>query len=225
MKSGKTKDLYLNDDGTYTFFLKDDATGKDGVFDPGENQVGLSIPGLGRESLRLTTYFFKLLEREDVPTCFVKSDLDNVSMTVEYAELFGNGLEFICRRLAGGSFLRRYGEYSKKGDYLNFLVEVTLKNDASGDPLITCDSLVELGIMSLHTYEKCKTLTKRATKIITKDLASMGLDLADIKFEFGKVGKNIVMIDEISAGSMRVYKQGRLLPPMELAKILLDKET
>ncbi|MCL2038225.1 phosphoribosylaminoimidazolesuccinocarboxamide synthase, partial [Candidatus Saccharibacteria bacterium] len=55
--SGKTKDVFENDDGQYVLKLKDDATGKDGVFDPGENSVALSIEGLGRGSLKLSKYF------------------------------------------------------------------------------------------------------------------------------------------------------------------------
>ena len=38
---GKTKDVYSLENGNVMLKFKDDCTGKDGVFDPGENSVGL----------------------------------------------------------------------------------------------------------------------------------------------------------------------------------------
>ena len=43
--TGKTKNVYALDNGNYLLKFKDDCTGKDGVFDPGENSVGLTIEG------------------------------------------------------------------------------------------------------------------------------------------------------------------------------------
>jgi len=236
---GKTKNVYENVDGTITLKLKDDATGKDGVFDPGENTVGLSIDGLGRESLRLSAYYFELLAARGIPTHYISHDLDEVSMTVRPAKIFGRGVEFVCRAKADGSFVRRYGAYVKKGDDLPLLVEVTLKDDAGADPPITRDALVALGIMTVEEYDACVNLTQEITKIIAEDLAKKGLTLYDIKYEFGKMssadienglhGKNkfvancdVFVMDEFSAGVMRVYKNGVIVPPMELAKLVLN---
>ena len=213
--------MYDNTDGTYTLKLKDDATGKDGVFDPGENSVALSIEGLGRESLRLSKYYFEKLADRGIPTHYIDCDIKEVSMRVRPAEAFGGGLEFVCRRKAVGSFIKRYGTYVEPGADLNYLVEVTLKDDAKGDPLITKDSLVTLGIMSADEYETCKALTKEITRILAEDIAGAGMELYDIKFEFGRSGDQILLIDEISGGCMRVYKDGEALHPMELTKSIL----
>ena len=218
---GKTKDVYENPDGSYTLKLKDDATGKDGVFDPGENAVGLSIAGLGRESLRLTAYFFEKLAARGVPTHYLGCDIENAAMRVRPARVFGQGLEFICRLRASGSFIRRYGSYARPGDDLGFLVEATLKDDDRGDPPITQDALVALKIMSTQEFETCKALTKSIAGLIAEDLAAKGLELWDLKFEFGKAGDNILLIDEISGGCMRVYKNGEPVHPMELTKFIL----
>ena len=219
---GKTKDVYENPDGTYALKLKDDATGRDGVFDPGENTVGLSIAGLGRESLRLTRYYFEKLTKAGVPTHFIACDLDAVTMQVKPAKIFGKGLEFICRAVADGSFVRRYGAYVEPGQDLDYLVEVTLKDDDRGDPLITKDALTQLGILSTADYETCHTLTRTITKRIAEDLAVKGLKLHDIKFEFGRSEDGeIMLIDEISGGCMRVYKDGTAVAPMELTKYIL----
>ena len=218
---GKTKNVYENSDGTYTLKLKDDATGKDGVFDPGENTVGLNIAGLGRESLKLTKYFFEKLIEEGIPTHYLGCNIEDVTMQVKPAEFFGNGLEFICRRRAGGSFIKRFGTYIDAGADLDYLVEVTLKDDTRQDPPVTKDILETLQIMTAEEYETCKSLTKAITKKIAADLNAKGMELQDIKFEFGKNDGEVLLIDEISGGCMRVYKDGDLLHPMDLTKFIL----
>ena len=220
MYIGKTKNVYDLGDGTYCLRLKDDATGKDGVFDPGENSVGLSIKGLGRESLRLSAYFFELLSSHGISTHYLSHDIDEVSMRVTAAKIFGKGLEFVCRLVADGSFVKRYEAYTYIGQKLDALVEVTLKDDNKKDPPITKDVLLELGIMTEAEYNKCKELTKKIAKIIENDLTSKGLVLHDIKFEFGKTNDGIILIDEISAGCMRVYKDGAKVEPMALSRFL-----
>ena len=220
---GKTKDLYDNGDGSYTLKFKDDATGKDGVFDPGENQVGLSIAGLGRESLKITKYFFERLSVQGVPMHYLGCDLDEATMRVRPVQHFGQGLEFVCRATAGGSFIRRYGAYAQPGQDLDYLVEVTLKDDERKDPPITKDALVTLGILTEAEFETCKALTKQIAKTIQADLAQKGLELSDMKVEFGRAGDEILLIDEISAGCLRVFRDGELVAPMELAKLILGE--
>jgi len=221
---GKTKDLFDNGDGSYTLKVKDDATGKDGVFDPGENQVGLSIEGLGRASLRITKYFYEMLAAQGVPTHLISCDIDEVTMRVRPAKYFGNGLEFVCRVTAGGSFIRRYGAYATPGQNLGYLVEVTLKDDERKDPPITKDALAVLGIMNEEEFETCKALTKKIAQILQQDLAQKGLVLADMKFEFGRAScGEILLMDEISAGCMRVFKNGEIVEPMQLTKLILGE--
>ena len=218
---GKTKNVYDLGDGTFCLTLKDDATGRAGVFDPGENTVGLSIKGLGRESLRLSVYFFELLNSHGINTHYISHDINKVSMKVISAKLFGKGLEFVCRLVADGSFVKRYKTYVSTGKELDALVEITLKDDNKEDPPITKDILLELDIMTEAEYNECKDLTKKIARIIEKDLASKGLALHDIKFEFGKAMSGIVLIDEISAGCMRVYMDGMEVEPMALSGLVL----
>lgn len=213
---GKTKDVFANADGTYTLRLKDDATGKNGVFDPGENAVGLQIDGFGRASLQLSKYYFEKLTAAGIAHHYIGSDLTAATMTVRPAAVFGQGVEFICRRRAAGSFLRRYGAYASFGTELDYFVEATLKDDERLDPPIAKEALCLLGIMREEEYERCAALTRRITKIIEGDLEKRGLALYDIKFEFGKCGADIVLIDEISGGCMRVYRDGDAVQPMDL---------
>lgn len=221
---GKTKDVYKKEDGNVILKFKDDLTGEDGVFDPGANTVGLTIEGAGQSGLRMTSYFFEKLNKMDIPTHYIESNVDDVSMTVKDAEMFGNGLEVICRYKAVGSFLRRYGAYCKEGQPLDAFVEVTIKDDEREDPPISADALDMLGILSKEDYSILKNLTIKISNIIKDELAEKNLELYDIKLEFGrdKTTGKIMLIDEISGGNMRVYSEKKNIQPMELEKLLFQ---
>ena len=217
---GKTKDVYALDNGNYLLKFKDDCTGKDGKFYPGENAVGLTIDGVGDVNLRMSVYYFEMLNKAGIKTHYVSYDVNNTTMEVLPGKVFGKGLEVICRYKAVGSFLRRYGDYIEEGADLDSYVEMTLKNDAKGDPLITKDGLVALGIMTEKQYEETKLMTQKITRIVADDLKAKGLDLYDIKFEFGYDAEGKVMlIDEIASGNMRVYKDGEYIDPMTLSEL------
>lgn len=222
VNKGKTKDVYKLENGNYLLKFKDDVTGEDGVFDPGANKVGLTIEGAGRSALKLSKHFFELLEEKGIPTHYIDADVEEATMTVKPAKVFGNGLEMICRYRAVGSFLRRYGMYAKEGQPLDALVEVTIKDDKRNDPLITEDALCMLGILTHDEYETLKELTIKISNIIKEELAKKGIELYDIKLEFGKIGDEIVLIDEISGGNMRAYKDGKYIEPLELEKLILN---
>jgi len=217
---GKTKDVYDNGDGNFLLQFKDDVTGTDGKFDPGANTVGLTIEGVSKSCVRLTGFFFKKIEAAGIPTHYVSSDVEKAQMIVRPATIFGKGVEVICRLKAVGSFLKRFGDYCTAEQDLDFLVETTLKDDERGDPPITKDQLDMLGILAADEYEILKDLTKKITGIIKDELAKKGAELYDIKFEFGKVDGKITLIDEISGGSMRVYKDGKFVEPLELPAVL-----
>ena len=218
--TGKTKNVYALDNGNYLLKFKDDCTGKDGVFDPGENSVGLTIEGVGDVNLRMSIYFFEKINAAGIKTHYVSADLANTTMEVLPAKVFGNGLEVICRERAVGSFIRRYGALIESGAKLPSYVETTLKDDEKGDPLITKDALVAIGVMTEQQYEDLKDMTQKITKIVADDLAEKGLELYDIKFEFGYAPDGSVMlIDEVASGNMRVYKDGEYIDPMTLNKL------
>ena len=222
--TGKTKHVYSLENGNYLLKFKDDCTGKDGVFDPGENSVGLTIEGVGDVNLRMSVYFFEKVNAAGIKTHFVSADLKNTTMEVLPAKVFGKGLEVICREKAVGSFFRRYGEYIEEGADLDFYVEMTFKNDAKGDPLVTKDGLIALGVMSAKQYDDIKDMTKKITKIVSDDMKAKGLVLYDIKFEFGYAPDGSVMlIDEIASGNMRVYKDGKYIDPMTLSELFFAK--
>ena len=218
--TGKTKDVYKLDNGNCLLKFKDDCTGKDGVFDPGENAVGLTIEGVGDVNLRMSIYFFEKINAAGIRTHYVSADLEDTTMEVLPAKVFGKGLEVICRNKAVGSFIRRYGALIESGADLPSYVETTLKDDEKGDPLITKDALVAIGVMTDAQYEDLKAMTQQITKIVADDLAAKGMELYDIKFEFGYDPQGRVMlIDEVASGNMRVYKNGEYVDPMTLNEL------
>lgn len=222
--TGKTKDVFALEDGNYLLKFKDDCTGKDGVFDPGENSVGLTIEGVGDVNLRMSVYFFEKLNAAGIRTHFISANMADTTMEVLPAKVFGHGLEVICRNKAVGSFIRRYGEYIEEGADLPSYVEMTFKNDAKGDPLVTKEGLVVLGIMNERQYDEIAEMTRRITKVVADDMLEKGLVLYDIKFEFGYDAEGKVMlIDEIASGNMRVYKDGKYIEPMTLSKLFFQK--
>ena len=221
---GKTKDVYTLDNGNVMLKFKDDCTGKDGVFDPGENTVGLKIDGIGKANLETSIHFFELLKEKGIKTHYVSANIDDATMEVLPGKVFGKGLEVICRLVATGSFIRRYGAYIEDGTPMEGgYVETTLKDDEKCDPLITKDALAALGIMSEEMYDSMKEQTLKITKIVADDLATKGLKLYDIKFEFGYNNDEVILIDEIASGNMRVYKDDKIVEPVELTKIILEK--
>ena len=222
--TGKTKNVYALEDGNYLLKFKDDVTGENGVFDPGANTVGLTLEGAGRAGLSLTKHFFEILKEKGIPTHYIDANIDEATMTVKPATVFGKGLEVICRYRAVGSFLRRYGLYAEEGQPLDAFVEVTLKDDDRQDPPISEDALDMLGVLSKAEYAVLKDLTKQIGDVVKADLALKGIELYDIKFEFGRVGedKQIVLIDEISGGNMRAYKDGEYIEPLKLEQLMLE---
>lgn len=222
---GKTKDVYQDENGQTVLYFKDDMTGKDGVFDPGENQVGLKVEGSGKAGLQMTSFFFEKLNAANIPTHFVDSDVEKREMRVKKITVFGEGLEVICRFKAVGSFIRRYGDYIEEGAELPAYVELTLKDDDRQDPFITKEALEVLNILNADEYKEIVDLTVKISEVIKEELAQKNLDLYDIKLEFGRDQETgeVLLIDEISGGNMRVYKDGEYIEPLKLNGYMFDK--
>ncbi len=97
---------------------------------------------------------------------------------------------------------------------------MTFKNDEKGDPLVTKDVLVALDVMSAEQYDAVKQMTQDITRVVADEMADRGLELYDIKFEFGyDANGEVILIDEIASGNMRVYKNGEYIAPLELNKL------
>ena len=232
IKEGKTKSVYLLDNGNILLKFKDSVTGHiaTGEHDPGGNQVVGEIKGVGLGGLKITKYYFELLKKKlpKIKTHYIESDLKEGTMTVVPATLFGKGIEVVIRFIATGSFIKRYGEYINNGDSLvktingkkKALIEFTLKDDGRDDPPITKTTLLYLGLLTKKEIKEIKDMSQKIAFMILKDLKEKKLDLYDIKFEFArnKKTKKVMLVDEISGGIMRVYKDDKKLDYIELGK-------
>ena len=138
--TGKTKNVYKLDNGNYMLLFRMTAPAKT-VCSIRANTVGLTIKGVGCANLRMTKFFFEELAARGIKTHYVSADIENCTMEVKPAKMFGDGLEVICRYRAVGSFYRRYRAYVKEAAELPAYVECTLKDDALGDPLVTGEGL------------------------------------------------------------------------------------
>ncbi|MCL2433407.1 MAG: phosphoribosylaminoimidazolesuccinocarboxamide synthase [Clostridia bacterium] len=219
---GKTKDVLKNDAGEYFLLFKDSATGEDGVFDPGANTVGGSVTGKGRVGLAISQYFFELMEKNGIPTSYLGADLDKCLMKVR--DITVPKLEFVLRYYTAGSMCRRFTMESGLPFDPPYL-EVTLKDDDQGDPLISERLCIMKGLLQEGEYQKLLDLLVKVGEVLRGELASLGLKLIDFKVEFGMDSdRNICIADEITPDIWRVQDENGNIPnQIECAKMLLER--
>jgi len=226
---GKTKRIYRLPDGNFIMEFTDAVTGKDGNFNPEANRAGLKIAGMGLQSHQLTEYFFDRIEESVIKTHRIKLEgtekekLPPNAMLVKKVELFGPGLACTCWKKATGSLVERYYKILEKGQSLNNLFEISLKDDVAGNPLITEDLLYQTGLFRTGVYKALRNYTERITNIISEEFAKKDAQLIHLKLEFGMRAGELILIDEISAGCMRVENEnGEELSPDEIYNLIFS---
>jgi len=220
---GKTKTVLLDDEkGDRYLFFKDDVTGEDGIFDPGSNFVGGSVTGKGKVGLTISKHFFELLEENGVPTHYLGADIDKCMMKVR--ELTVPKLEFVLRYFTAGSMCRRFSLDAGIPFDPPYL-EVTLKDDEQGDPLISERLCLIKGLLGEGEYDKALGMLERVGDVLRGELAKLGLKLIDFKIEFGfDEERNIYLVDEITPDIWRVQDaSGNIPDQIDCAKLILDR--
>ena len=193
---GKAKKVYATTDENLVIVdYKDDATAFNGL------KKG-TIAGKGVINNRVTNYLMQLLEKEGVPTHFVKelSDRETVVKKVSIVPL-----EVIIRNISAGSFAKRYGV--EEGIVFDEpTIEFSYKNDDLGDPLINSYHALALKLATKEEIETIKTLAFKVNEVLKKYFLGLGIELVDFKLEFGRThdGK-IVLADEISPDTCRFW--------------------
>ena len=220
---GKTKRV-LTDEATGQCYLlfKDDATGEDGVFDPGSNTVGGSVSGKGKAGLAISKYFFELMERQGIPTHYLDADLEAGLMKVRKVTV--PALEFVLRYFTAGSMCRRFT--LEPGIVFDPpYLEVTLKDDEQGDPLISERLCLIKGLLKEGEYQKALNLLVKVGEVLQAELKALGLTLIDFKIEFGfDEERNIFIADEITPDIWRVKDETGAIPnQIDCANLILDK--
>ena len=220
---GKTKDV-LTDEKTGAIYLlfKDSATGADGVFDPGSNTVGGSVEGKGIATLKISSYFFELMEKNGIPTHYLGADLDKGLMEVRKVTV--PPLEFALRYFTAGSICRRF-TLPEGIPFDPPYYEVTLKDDEQGDPLISERLCLLKGLLGPGQYDEAVDLLLRVGEVLKEELAALGFTLIDFKIELGydENGK-VLVADEITPDIWRIKdEKGNIPDQIKSAALLLDK--
>jgi len=213
---GKTNNL-VEREGKLFLQFKDTVLGDDQRrVDPGGDLVVGRVPGKGVASASCATYFFEVLKKGKIPTHYVRRHSE-IELEIRKAEPIR--LEVVHRTLAYGSFLRRYRRHVRPLSKLD-VVEFNMKDDILRDPPIGGDAIVKLRIANAGEVARMEVLARAISRNVSKALSKHGLKLVDMKVEFGRIGKKLVMIDSVSGDTMRVMnpQENRILDQIELAK-------
>ena len=192
---GKAKKVFATDDPDVVIVdYKDDATAFNG------EKKG-TIVGKGAINNRMTNHVFKLLEKEGVATHLIE-ELSERETAVKKVEIVP--LEVIIRNVAAGSFSKRLG-VPEGTPFKEPTIEFSYKNDDLGDPLINSYFAVALG---LATWEEIDTIKKFAFKVndvLKAYFLQADIKLIDFKIEFGRYHGQILLADEISPDTCRLW--------------------
>lgn len=212
---GKTKDVYELDKDTARLVFTDRVTKNDaGEIDPGGNNLAEeTVPGQAEACLLMTAAIFNEINKKNIaPTHMVSFDLPGLTMDVRRATLFSPGLEWVGRWICTGSFFRRYKMAPGVADGKRLpspVFEITLKDDAAGDPPIVPSALVALGIVRPEVMGPLFERNAKVLEAIREMFDARGLDLWDIKIEWGLDNTGTpLLIDEVSPGCCRAFEKG-----------------
>jgi phosphoribosylaminoimidazole-succinocarboxamide synthase len=193
---GKAKKVYATENPEVLLVdYKDDATAFNGL------KKG-TISGKGAINNRVTNYMMQILEKEGVPTHFVK-ELSERETLVKKVSIVP--LEVIIRNISAGSFAKRYG-VEEGIVFSEPTIEFSYKNDDLGDPLINAYHAIALGVATREEIETIKAMAFKVNSVMKAFFKNLKVDLVDFKLEFGKTSDGtIVLADEISPDTCRFW--------------------
>jgi phosphoribosylaminoimidazole-succinocarboxamide synthase len=193
--SGKAKSLYRTDTpGELLVEFRDDIT----AFDGGKKDV---LSRKGSYNAQVSATIFRLLEEKGIPTHFIRMAGDS---TMIVRELRMVPLEVIVRNIAAGSMVRNYP--IEEGTVLNPpVLVIDYKDDSRHDPMLNDDLIVALKLLTCTELEKVRELALRVNEVLKAFFAALGITLVDFKIEVGREGSALLVGDEISMDSMRLW--------------------
>jgi phosphoribosylaminoimidazole-succinocarboxamide synthase len=192
---GKSKQVYESGSpDTYIIRYKNTATALNGLKKE-------DLDGKGELNCAISNLIFNYLEQNGVRTHLVRV-IDSVTIEVKRAEIVG--VEVIVRNIAAGSFSRKYGV--EEGMPLrNTTTEFSLKSDELGDPMINDSQITALGLATQEELDFIRAQALRVNELLTDLFAKCGIKLVDYKLEFGRSADGIILCDEISPDSCRLW--------------------
>jgi len=175
-------------------YYKDDATAFNG-----EKKASISSKGILNNTI--SSIIFEMLNEKEIKTHFVKkiSDREQICKKVDIIPL-----EVIVRNIAAGSMAKRYG--IEEGTELKTTVlEISYKNDDLGDPLMNDYHAIALGIATSEELDYIYEQASQVNKILTEFFLKQDIKLVDFKLEFGKLNGEILLADEVSPDTCRLW--------------------
>lgn len=193
--SGKAKSVYRTDDpGVYIMKFRDDIT----AFDGGKKDT---LGGKGRYNAEVSSFLFRYLEENGIKTHYLSS-VEPTAIAVRSLTMIP--LEVIVRNVAAGSIVRNYP--FREGEVLDpAVIVIDYKSDAHHDPMLNDDLIYALGLATPEELDQIKAMALAVNIVLSEYLAARGITLVDFKLEFGKTDGEIVVGDEISMDSMRLW--------------------
>jgi phosphoribosylaminoimidazole-succinocarboxamide synthase len=192
---GKAKKVYATEDQNLVIVsYKDDATAFNG-----EKKGTISDKGIVNNIM--SNIIFKLLEAAGVPTHFVEEISDRETIVKKVSIL---PLEVIIRNVSAGSFAKRYG-VEEGIVFSEPTLEFSYKEDSLGDPLINDDHAFALGLATREELATVKKMAHKVNDVLKAFFLDKGLKLIDFKIEFGRFGEDIILADEISPDTCRLW--------------------
>lgn len=192
---GKAKKVYTTDvEDVYIVDYKDDATAFNGL------KKG-TISGKGVINNKMTNHIFKILEEAGIPTHLVE-ELSDRETAVKKVEIVP--LEVIVRNVSAGSFAKKLGiEEGRR--LLAPTLEFSYKNDELGDPMINDYYAIAIGAATREEIDRITELVFKINEVLVAYFAEHGIDLIDFKVEFGRYKGQIILADEISPDTCRLW--------------------
>ncbi|WP_394914212.1 phosphoribosylaminoimidazolesuccinocarboxamide synthase [uncultured Robinsoniella sp.] len=192
---GKAKKVYTTEDPDVLIVdYKDDATAFNGL------KKG-TIVGKGVVNNRMTNHVFKILEAEGVPTHLVE-ELSDRETAVKKVEIVP--LEVIIRNVAAGSFSKRLG-VPEGTKFSAPTLEFSYKNDDLGDPLINDYFAIALNLATREEIEVISKYAFKVNEVLKAYFLKANIELIDFKIEFGRYHGQIILADETSPDTCRLW--------------------
>ncbi|SFE63537.1 phosphoribosylaminoimidazolesuccinocarboxamide synthase [Peptostreptococcus sp. D1] len=192
---GKAKKVFRTDNEDYLIVsYKDDATAFNGL------KKG-TIVGKGEINNLMSNRLFAYLEENGVKTHFVKT-IDSRNTVVKSVEIVP--LEVIVRNVAAGSFSKRLGV--EEGTIFDEpTTEFSYKNDELGDPLINDSFAIALKLATREEIDQIREMALKVNELLKVYFLKANIKLIDFKLEFGRFHGEIILADEISPDTCRLW--------------------
>lgn len=194
LHSGKAKTVYDWDEDHVLVEFRDDITAFDAVK---HDQVA----GKGTVNCQISAKLFGVLNEHGITNHFMRLVSDNEMLCRKVDIVM---LEVIVRNYAAGSLVKRY-PFEQGMKLPHSIVNMDLKNDAYHDPLVNTDIALALGVANLQEQRAMREMGLRVNEVLVPYFDEMGLTLADFKIEIGRFKGKLIVADEISPDTMRLW--------------------